>query len=111
MEAMLIALNLIGFKKDAAAVQVEWDALAKSTGTAQTPLYRKACPQHLLRQAADRALEGTTMIGCRIVQENSSDKVHDLLNSAWQKFWTSPNDYAQWERDRIANLKQTSAVI
>lgn len=110
MEVMLLALNLIGFRKDAAAVQLEWDALAKSTGTAQTPLYRKACPQHLLRQAADRALEGTRLIGCRVVQENTTDRVHDLLNSAWQMFWTSPNDYAQWERDHIASLKQTSGL-
>jgi hypothetical protein len=50
------------------------------------------------------------MIGCRIVQNNTTDKVHDLLNTAWHKFWTTPNDYPQWERECIANLKQIAAV-
>jgi hypothetical protein len=109
-EAMLIALDLIGFQKEAKAVQQEWDGLVKSTGATQSPLYRKACPQYLLRQAANRALEGTRMIGCRIVQANTADKVHDLLNTAWHKFWTSPNEYPQWERECIANLKQIAAV-
>jgi hypothetical protein len=110
MEAVLVALDLIGFTKHAAEVQQKWDALAKSTGAVQTPLYRRACPQHLLQKAAKQALEGTRKIGCRVVQEKTTDKVHDLLNTAWHRFWNSPNDYHQWERECMANLKQAAPV-
>ncbi|MBI4583218.1 MAG: hypothetical protein HY717_04265 [Planctomycetes bacterium] len=105
MEVMLLALRMIGFQSQAADIQQQWDALVKSTGAVQAPMYRKACAQPLLQQAAIHALEGTRKIGCRIVQEKTTDKVHDLLNTAWNKFWTSPNEYHQWERDWIAKLK------
>ena len=111
MEAMLIALDLIGFDKHAVAIQQKWDALVKATGAVQTPMYRKACPQQLLRQAAIYALEGTKTIGCRVALANTTSKVHDLLNTAWDKFWNSPNDYHRWERDSIINLKQSMAAF
>jgi hypothetical protein len=105
MEAMLIALDLIGFRKHVKAIQEKWNALVESTGSVQTYMYRKACPQQLLQQAAIHALEGTRRIGCRVVEEKTVDKVHDLLNTAWDKFWTCPDDYSKWERNSIAIFK------
>jgi hypothetical protein len=107
MEAMLHALNLTGFKQEAAAINREWDALVKSTGAVQAPLYRKACPQSLLHLAADLAFAGTKGIGCRIATKDTTGKVHDLLTTAWHKFWNSADEYAQWERDSISLLKQS----
>lgn len=69
-------------------------------------MYRKACPRTLIEQAAIHALEGTKKIGCRIVTENTSNGVHDLLNMAWDKFWATPANYHEWERDIMTQLKE-----
>lgn len=111
MEAMLIGLDLIGFKKHAEAIHQKWDALVKSIGAIQTPMYRKACPQQLLQHAGIHTLNGTKKIGCRLVNEKTTDKVHDLLNVAWTHFWADPDDYRKWERDSIHELKQTVLVL
>ena len=82
------------------------EALIKATGGKPTAMYRRACPWELLRKAAINALEGTQRIGCRIARDGSASPIRDLLNSAWQKFWTAPSEYHAWEREAIADLKR-----
>lgn len=110
MEAMLIGLDLLAFKSQAAEIQQKWEALIKATGVKPGPMYRRACPRELLERAAIHALEGTNLIGCCIVHNGTSSPVHDLLNTAWEKFWAAPNDYHAWEREAIAKLKQGAAA-
>ena len=105
MEAMLIGLDLIGFGKRAAEILLRWDAFVGATGVKPTPMYRRACPRELLEHAAIHAREGTKLIGCRVVCDGTSSPVHDLLNTAWEKFWTAPDGYHEWERHAIATLK------
>lgn len=106
LEAMLTGLELIGFDEDSAVIRRTWAALVECMGAVQAPIYRKACPQQLLQQAAIHALEGTKKIGCRIVTASTSDLVHTLLNAAWREFWTTPEEYLTWERQAINQLKQ-----
>lgn len=108
MEVMLIALELLGFKQDVKEIREKWETLVKSTGAAQLPIYRRACPRDLLEQAVVYAMEGTKRIGCRIVTNKTSGFVHDLLNNAWKQFWTAPNTYHTWERETMNTLKQLS---
>ena len=106
MEAMLMALETLNFKRQAADVREKWNVLLKSIGAEQTPIYRRACPSQLIQQAVVYSLEGVKKIGCRVVSENTTGMVHDLLNTAWQKFWEAPNQYPLWERETINTLKQ-----
>ncbi len=106
MEVMLIGLDLIGYTKIAAEIQKKWNALLMATGVKQGSLYRRACPHELLEHAATLALQGTKNVGCRVAQAGTSGPVFDLLNSAWDKFWTTPDDYHAWERTAIAKIKQ-----
>ncbi len=105
MEAMLIGLDLIGFTDDAAAVRQKWQALLNATGATQGQIFRRACPLELLERAAIHALEGVRRINCRIVTLQTTGKVHDLLNAAWERFWSVPNEYHAWERGAVTNLK------
>lgn len=109
MEVMLIGLDLIGFRSDLAQIQTEWDLLIQTLGAAPTPTYRQSCPRHLLESAAIHALEGVRKIGCNIAGTNASGAICQLLNSAWQEFWTSPHLYHRWERQQIELLKSQSA--
>jgi hypothetical protein len=107
MEAMLIGLDLIGLAREGEPIQRAWNALLRATHTVATPLYQRACPRALLEQAAIHALEGTKNLGCRIARTGTGDRVHNILNTAWNTFWTSPNDYHHWERECVAELKRT----
>lgn len=106
MEAMLMALNLLKFEKQASDIKEKWNSLAKSIGAEQTPMYRRACPSQLIQQAVVYSLDGVKAIGCHVVTESTTGMVHDLLNTAWQQFWAAPNRYPAWERQTIDTLKQ-----
>ncbi len=106
MEATLIGLDLIGFKKQAVEIQQKWEALIKATGVKPTPMYRRACPKELLERAAIHAYEGINKIGCHIVHNGTSNPIHDLLNTAWEHFWANLDAYHAWERNAIAKLKE-----
>ena len=106
MEAMLIGLDLIGFSHEAADVREKWQGLLNATSAIQGSMFRRACPLELLQRTAVHALVGTKSINCRIVNERTTDKIHDLLNTAWKKFWSEPNQYLDWERDVVAELKR-----
>lgn len=111
METMLIGLDLLGLQKEAAEIQRRWEALIKATGVKPTAMYRRACPRELLEQAAISALEGTNKIGCHIVRDGTARPIRDLLNTAWQKFWTAPEEYHAWEREAIAELKRRAVTV
>ncbi len=106
MEAMLIGLDLIGFTDDAAAVREKWQALLDATGATQGQMFRRACPSELLERAAIHALEGVRRINCRIVTLRTTGKIHDLLNAAWEMFWSVPSEYHAWERGAVTNLRK-----
>jgi hypothetical protein len=108
MEAMLMALDLLNFKSQVTDIKERWKDLVKSIGVEQTPIYRRACPLQLLKQAVEYTLDGVKNIGCRIVDDATTGTVHELLNNAWQKFWVTPNQYPTWERETINTLKQTA---
>jgi hypothetical protein len=106
MEAMLMALDILDFKKQASDIKEKWNSLVKSIGAEQTPMYRRACPSQLIQQAVTYTLDGVKKIGCRVVSENTTGMIHDLLNTAWQQFWVAPNQFPAWERQTINTLKQ-----
>ena len=108
MEVILIGLDLVGLRDQANGIQQRWDALISATGVKRDPTYRKACPQHLLQQAAIYALEGTKKIGCRVIDAKTADNVHCLLNAAWRQFWSNSTNYHAWERDVMTKLKQAA---
>ena len=110
MEAMLIGLDLIGFADDAAVVRKKWQGLLDATGATQGEMFRRACPSELLERAAIHALEGVKRINCRIVNLQTTGKIHDLLNTAWEMFWSAPNEYHSWERGAVTNLKEQAVL-
>ena len=110
MEAMLIGLDLIGFTDQAEVVRKKWQGLLDSTGATQGSIFRRACPSMLLERAVIHALEGLKGIHCRIVAPGTTGKIHDLLNTAWDIFWSKPDEYHAWERDAVMNLKGRAAL-
>jgi len=108
MQVMLKGLSLIDRKNDADCIASRWHELLNTLEAKATPEYRKACPETLLEQAAIHALEGTKKIGCRLAEKNVADKIHCLLNEAWEQFWANPLEYQKWETSKIDEIKQKS---
>ncbi len=108
---MLIGLDLIGFADHAAVVRDKWRGLLDATGATQGPMFRRACPTALLERAAIHALEGLKRINCRIGTDQTTGRIHDLLNAAWDQFWSTPDGYLAWERDAVMDLKKQTVQM
>jgi len=111
MEAVLIGLDLLDYKEQAMEIEKTWSALLEACAVKPMPMYRRACPQVLIQQAAINGLEGTKKIGCRIAHRGVTDPIHALLNDAWHKFWITPDGYPSWERETITKLKQEVTTL
>lgn len=105
MRVLLAGLSLMDKVAEAQAIARKWDELLTVTGHSATPLYRRACPDTLLEQAAIHAFEGTKQIGC-VIASNSTGHVSGLLHKAWESFWEAPADYVEWEKQVITAIKR-----
>ena len=36
--------------------------------------------------------------------KDTTGEVHELLNEAWERFWSAPSDYVEWERQAVERL-------
>ena len=105
MRVLLAGLSILNRDADAQAIARRWDELLRITGHSATPLYRRSCPDALLEQAAVYAHEGTKQIGCAIASKGGRT-ISGLLNNAWESFWKDPSNYAEWEKNTIATIRQ-----
>jgi len=106
MEAVLAALDLLGFTKEKKVISTRWNDLLLHIGAKQNSEYRRACPKELLEQAAVHAFEGTKAIGCRLADIKTSGEIHSILNEAWDVFWKNPSKYHDWEKEKIKQLRE-----
>ncbi len=105
MTAMLLALRYIDFEAQANKIEEKWKTFLNVCGAKKEPEYNRAFPERLLEQCVVRAFEGTTSMKCRIVNEKTHDRIHTLLNTAWQKFWDDPTTYTVWEEEEVSKLR------
>lgn len=106
MIAMLHGLTLIGFSVKAGEIEGRWNELISATGSRREPEYRRCYPKHLLEALAEKSLEGTRAMGCRVVGPTTRDIFHDALNGAWEEFWRDPKNYAEWEKGAVEELRR-----
>jgi hypothetical protein len=109
MEVILMALKLLGHKQEAEKIHSKWTNLLNMTGSKQNELYRKACPADLLELAVVHSLEGVKGMGCRLADSNANGRIHEILNDAWSVFWQDPQQYLNWEKMKLNELRQRYA--
>lgn len=110
MDAMLYALRLAEFTDEATRIRAHWLELLKAIGAEPDGAHGRCYPKHLLKKIVECALEGVQGIKCRIAQRNTTGEVHELLNEAWERFWSAPSDYVEWERQAVERLFNESAT-
>ena len=110
MDVMLYALRLAGFTDEATRIRAHWLKLLKTIGSEPDGVHGRCYPQHLLNRIAECALKGVQGIKCRIAQRDTTGEVHELLNEAWERFWSAPSDYVEWERQAVVRLFNESVA-
>ena len=98
MSIVLEALTRLGYDKAASDIAVRWRELIASRGFKKDADYQLCFPNEILKRFAEEALAGYRAMNCRCSSANSGNRVHDLLNEAWSRFWKAPNQYAEWEK-------------
>jgi hypothetical protein len=111
MSAMLHALTLTGFSKEAAEIETRWNELLIAANSKPDPDYRRCFPNRILETMAEKALAGVKSMNCRIAELATIGTVHSTLNQAWIEFWRSPADYAEWEKTAVETLRQECMKI
>lgn len=106
METMLDGLCLVGFAQSAGEIERRWNELVLAGGAAPEPEYHRCFPRRILKNLGEKARDGLTAIGCRLVTPQTDDAVHSILNEAWEAFWSNPGTYAEDERALAARLQQ-----
>ncbi len=115
MRILLIGLGRLGFENDAERIRSKWSEAARFWGTPETE-YQYAYPDALLEDIVGLIIDGLKLSGVSVfpseLSSKSDDEIRILLNEAWQVFWDSePEDFRNWEQDRIENLRNSMQVI
>jgi hypothetical protein len=105
MKAMLCALTLLGFNKDADEIKIKWEELLTISGAKATPEYRRCFPDSLILVIAEEAVAGVKSIGCCVAGPSNGTPLYTLLNDAWAQFWRDPVRYIAWEREAVKKIR------
>jgi hypothetical protein len=98
MFILLESLSRLNYGGVAAEIELRWKELGGARGYKKDADYQLCFANEVLKKFADEALAGYQTMNCRCSSVNSGNRVHDLLNEAWVKFWQSPAKYAEWEK-------------
>ena len=104
MDAMLYAFELGGFTDEAIRIRAHWLEILRAVGAEPDGAHGRCYPRHLLERIAECALQGVQGIECRIARKDTTGEVYELLNWAWERFWSAPSDYVEWERQAVRRL-------
>ncbi|MDZ4878140.1 MAG: hypothetical protein CLLPBCKN_007575 [Chroococcidiopsis cubana SAG 39.79] len=104
MTAMLCALNLSGFQEITEQIQQKWVTFLEQIEAQPEPEYHRCYPTNLIETVADNAWNAVKEIQARIATPTTQDRIHSLLNQAWQQFWQNSSMYIDWEKQAIETL-------
>ena len=105
MKAMLYALTMLGFTKDADEIKAKWEDLITISVGKATPEYRRCFPDNLIQQITKEAVAGVTSIGCCVAKPQNTTSIYRLLNDSWVEFWRDPVGYIAWEREAVKKMR------
>lgn len=110
MRILGMALRIIGFKDEAEKIEKTWNQVMASWEGPPVE-YQYAFPDELLSQITELMLDSLKSCGFRIASpaaiSSRSDKILCMLNSAWEKFWSSsPDEFRLWEAQELEKFRQ-----
>jgi hypothetical protein len=110
MRAILGMLRSLGeFNHEADTIAAAWREFLNTMTYRAAPEYHQCYPDTLIENIVAAAKNGIEGSGIVAATSNTKARVRDLLNEAWQTFWSSPADFGAWERNAVAGLLTQSA--
>lgn len=111
MQAMQVALRLLGFQEESKMINIHWQEIAKVLGHKKDPDYHLAYPDELIESIAVEIYNAVNDLGCRLWSKSFASKSDDnsvtgLLNLAWKTFWKDTKSYPMWEATEIQKLRK-----
>jgi hypothetical protein len=110
MSAILVGLSIAGFDSDAILIEQKWKELLNTDEAKQSDEYLRCFPPKIIKLIAEKAHEGTQALKCRIAKPETNDFVHNLFDQAWKNFWLDPQNYVEWEKLTIEDLRNKLLV-
>jgi hypothetical protein len=110
MTVMLDGLRRIGFINDAKCIADHWKEFLLLADYQPEPEYIRCYAPYILENLTQIAYEAIEKMGCRIANPSTTDIVHNVLNSAWTKFWEDPMSYTIWEIGTISQLRKQLTI-
>jgi hypothetical protein len=98
MFILLETLTRLNYDKAASDIETRWKELITSRAFKRDADYQLCFPQDVMKRFAEEALAGYRAMNCRCSSADSGNRIHDLLNEAWTRFWKAPHQYAEWEK-------------
>lgn len=111
MRLMLACLRELGMTPAAGEIAAIWNRLLEDAQIKPEPEYMRCFPNPLINRLAETAKSGVEGAGCRFATEGPPGPVQGILNEAWRRFWTEPQEYVRWEQDAIRNLYHQTASV
>jgi len=102
-----------GFAEEVSTIGIRLElilSVCRHQSRARIPLLS----EELLQQIVEHALKGIEATNLRFAKRDTADFVHALLNEAWKKFWSDPENFVGWEKcavSRLFELPGTSQAI
>lgn len=100
------ALGDMGFEAEAQEIERRWRSLVRSLGESEPTNFHIAYPMNVLEDMQRQIQRGLMSLDVTLYQTSSQgngceQRLSDLLNQAWTKFWQDPVKYADWETERL----------
>jgi hypothetical protein len=105
MTIILGSLRRAGFDAQASSIERRWTDLVAISGAKPEPEYHRCFPQRLLEYVVEQGWHGVEAMGCTIARPGGGGPVYNALNSAWDEFWRDPDEFAEWERNAVDELR------
>ena len=105
MCAALMMLKRIGFEAEVKLIEKTWRGFVQVMGYTPSPEYQQCYPENLLSKIVSMVEVEIKGTGVVTAKPDALMLIVSLLNTAWKKFWSAPENYPVWEAEQIETLR------
>jgi len=107
-------LDRLRLETDARQIEQRWNDYVALTGHHTPPDYEFCYPMALLENLAQSVVRGCAGLRLKAFTKQTPTSgninIPILLNDAWKEFLAQPDEYPQWEENRLAELRRSLGV-
>lgn len=109
MRGILYVLTNLGHHQQVAQIDQSWERFLNVTINPQPAHYDYIFPQHIIEALAEFVIQGCRDNDLLDFQQQAAEceyPISKLLNDAWDLLMVKPGSFADWEQERIEEIKE-----